>query len=198
MSMLGVHKMLLSDKFSVALHICRRAWHYTIKVKLEHPMLLDTDLANDFLYKYQMLMVYLNDGEIPSGMEGFASIRPEIYDCLDELNESMSQIVGADFIHNLRGAIYGEFVYLKKYKGCYAFKHIESEKYYQAFALTTPLEEILREFVVIKTALVPFSGYLVCDGLLVSGNVALGKGLIAEVKKGYHQAKKAGLLGKIV
>lgn len=161
-------------------------------------MLLDTELADDFLYRYKMLMVYLNNGEIPEGMEGFAAIRSEIYDCLDVLNEDMSEVVGSDFLSGLRGAAYGDFIYLKKYKDGYVFKHIESGVYYQTVALTTPLEEMMEEFIVVNTAIIPFNGLFVCDGLITSGNVALGKGLMKEVREGYQQAKKAGSLRKIV
>ena len=160
-------------------------------------MLLDTAHADDFLYKYQLLMVYLNDGEIPNGKEGFAAIRPEIYECLDELEESMLEFVGSEFLSNLREAAFGEFVYLKKYKEGYVFKHIETGCYYQTLTLTTPLDEMLDEFIVVNTAIVPFRGSFVCDGLITSSNVALGKGLMKEVREGYHQAKKDGSLRRI-
>ncbi len=157
-------------------------------------MLLDTELSDDFLYKYKMLMVYLNNGEMPCDIEGFAAKRTEIYDCLDEINESMSEAVGSEFLSCLQDAVYGDFIYLKKYKDGYAFKHIESGIYYRAVALTTPLEEFMNEFVVVNTTIIPFNGRFVCDGLITSSNVALGKGIMKEVREGYHQARKVGSL----
>ena len=78
-------------------------------------MLVQRSIADDLLYKYQAVMMYLNGGLLPNGALEFAAIRPEIYNCLDEINDAMSGVVGGDFVNNLRRAVYGKFIYLKNY-----------------------------------------------------------------------------------
>ena len=109
-------------------------------------MLIQRSIADDLLYKYQAVMMYLNGGLLPNGALEFAAIRPEIYNCLDEINDAMSGVVGGDFVNNLRRAVYGKFIYLKNYKDGYAFMHIETGAFYMAFALTTRIEELSKEY----------------------------------------------------
>ena len=160
-------------------------------------MLIERNLADDFLYKYQMVMMYLNDGLLPNGALEFAAIRPEIYNCLNEIDDAMSGVVGADFVANLRRSVYGRFIYLKKYKDGYAFMHIETGAFYVAVALTTRIEELSKEFAVVDTALIPFNGTLVCDGLLAACNVTLGKNYIKEIRDAYWKAKRDNSLVKL-
>ena len=161
-------------------------------------MLIERNIADDFLYKYQAVMMYLNGGLLPDGALEFAVIRPEIYNCLDEINDAMSGVVGGDFVNNLRRAVYGKFIYLKNYKDGYAFMHIETGAFYMAFALTTRIEELSKEFAVVNTALIPFNGILVCDGLLATYDVTLGKNYIKEIRDAYWKAKRSGSLIRFV
>jgi len=153
-------------------------------------VLIDTKLAHEFLYNYQMIMTYLNHGEIPDGKDGFAALRTEIYICLDEIDEAMADVVGAEFISNLKNAVYGDFIYLEKNKNGYVFKHIDSGVFYQALALTTPLEDMIKEFVVIQTALIPFHEYLVCDGLVIATNITLGKTIVKDIREEYCNVER--------
>ena len=72
----------------------------------------------------------------------------------------------------------------------------ESGVYYRVVALTTPLEELLPEFCYIETAIVPFENYLICDGLVFSKNISIGKNMAKEVRNGYWEAKRTGKLVK--
>jgi hypothetical protein len=76
--------------------------------------------------------------------------------------------------------------------------HIETGAFYMAFALTTRIEELSKEFAVVNTALIPFNGILVCDGLLTTYNVTLGKNYIKEIRDAYWKAKRSGSLIRFV
>ena len=160
-------------------------------------MLLRKKLADSFLYKYQIIMVYLNNGEIPSGMHHFAAIRPEIYECIDEINENMVSIVGHSFISSLRKAVFGQFIYLKKYNDGYVFQHVDSGQFYQVLGLTSPIDDLCPEFSIVETALIPYEGTWVCDGLLIAKDASIGPNMSKELRDGYKKAKLDGSLVKI-
>ncbi|GJL72470.1 MAG: hypothetical protein NMNS01_16690 [Nitrosomonas sp.] len=157
-------------------------------------MLIHKELADTFLEKYKNVMAHLNDGILPSGIEEYAALRPEIYKRIEDIDENCRELVGKQFIESLRSAAYSTFVYLKKYRNGYVLQDTESGVYYQAVALTTPLEELLPEFCYIETAVVPFNNYFICDGLVLSKNILIGKNMAKEIRDGYWEAKRAGEL----
>jgi hypothetical protein len=64
--------------------------------------------------------------------------------------------------------------------------------FYQATALTSPLENLVHEYSIIKTTLLPFPNQLVCDGLISGANTLLGRNLVKEIREEYWEAKKSG------
>lgn len=161
-------------------------------------MLIHKELADTFLEKYKNVMTYLNGGILPSEIEEYAALRPEIYKRIEDIDENCRKLVGKQFIESLRFAIRSTFVYLKKYRNGYVLQDTESGVYYQVVALTTPLEELLPEFCYIETAVVSFKNHLICDGLVLSKNILIGKNMAKEIRDGYWEAKRAGELVKSV
>jgi hypothetical protein len=101
-------------------------------------MLLDKIMADDFLTYYKSIMKLLNGGREPDGFKEYAALRPLIYENIDEIAEVVSELVGLDFVSAVKSDIFGKFIYLKKYKKGYILQNIETGKYYQVVALTTP------------------------------------------------------------
>ena len=139
-------------------------------------------------------MTYLNGGALPSGIEEYVALRSEIYERIEDVAKNCRKLVGKQFIESLRSARCRNFVYLKKYRNGYVLQDTESGIYYQIVALTTLLEELLPEFCYIETAIVPFENYLICDGLVLSKNVLIGRNMAKEVRDGYWKAKRTGVL----
>jgi len=72
------------------------------------------------------------------------------------------------------------FVYAKKYKQGYALKYKDNVWYF-AKALTTPIEEMLPDWIVIVTAALPYHDHYVCDGLVADKHVSIGNNMIHEM-----------------
>lgn len=157
-------------------------------------MLIDKDLANIFLDKYKDVMRYINGGNYPTSIEEYAKLRPVVFERIDEVISNYQEVVGPNFINSLKSAILGTFVYLKKYRKGYILQYIETGTYYQVSALNTPLEEITAEYSVIETAIFSLEKKLVCDGLIVSNNMIVGKNMAKEIRDGYWKAKRSGEL----
>ena len=68
----------------------------------------------------------------------------------------------------------------KKYRQGYALKH-EGDVWYFAQALTTGLEEMLPDWTVIATAVLPYCDQYVCDGLILDQHVLIGKNMIHDM-----------------
>lgn len=139
-------------------------------------------------------MAVLNGGCCPDDIQGYASLRPLIFQNIDSLEKEISSVVDQSFISSIKSGVYGKFVYLKKYQKGYILQHIDTNKYYQVAALTTPLEELIGEYCLITTAIIPYANQLVCDGLVLSHGVIIGKNMAKEIRDGYWQAKKSGEL----
>lgn len=152
-------------------------------------MLVDSAVANEFLAIYKGVLALVNDGVLPKDTKEFVECRELLYSDLESFVEYTN--IPEDFKDSLRRAIYGKFIFLKKYKNWYAMKHIETSKYYAVLALTSPIEEMVEDFSVIETALVPYEGHIVCDGLIVNNNMLLGKNISKTCRDGYHQARKS-------
>ena len=92
----------------------------------------------------------------------------------------MGKAYDSQFVEAVRGASYGTFVYAKRYRQGYALKDRQRD-WHCVTALTTPLEELVPDWVLIDTAVLPFHGVSLCDGLVVGRNVFIGKTMIHEM-----------------
>jgi hypothetical protein len=157
-------------------------------------MLVDGKLAEIFLEKYKAIMTYLNDGKCPDSIEEYAFFRSSIYGHMDQIKENMLDIIGQDFYGSIESGIFGQFAFLKRYKQGYILQHLDTGIFYQAWCLTTPLDELIEEYSIIETALIPYSNRIICDGLILGGGVLIGQNMTKELRDAYWAAKRAGEL----
>jgi hypothetical protein len=157
-------------------------------------MLIESKLADEFLGLYKAVLAEINGGKMPQDIDEFGKCREQLYSKQWAIANYTS--VPEDFKNVLGKAIYGQFIFLKKYKSWYAFQCVKTGRYFEVLGLTSPIEEMAEDFCVIETALVPFKGHIVCDGLIVNNNVLLGKNMMANCRNGYLEAKRAGKLIK--
>jgi hypothetical protein len=153
-------------------------------------MLVDGTIANEFLASYKSVLAEVNGGKMPQDINEFAECRKLLYSNSVSIAEYKN--VAEDFKNALSKSIYGQFIFLKKYKSWYAFQYMETAQYFAALGLTTPIETMVEDFSIIETALVPFRGLIVCDGLIVNNNILLGKNMMKNCLDGYLQAKQSG------
>ena len=66
----------------------------------------------------------------------------------------------------------------------------KQNKIYLVKAITTPLEEIIKEFSLIKTAILPFRGQIICDGLFEKHNILIGPNMMKELKEEIKEKRK--------
>jgi len=157
-------------------------------------MVIDKKMADTFLCHYKAIMTLLNNGVEPDGLQAYASLRQLLFDKIDEIEAEILGAVGFEFVSSIKSGVFGKFVYLKKYQNGYILQNIDTGKYYQALGLTTPLEEIVTEYSVIDTAIIPYADTLVCDGLILSQGVSVGKNMATDIRQGYWDAKRSGEL----
>ena len=157
-------------------------------------MLLKPELASEFLSKYKAILTHINSGQPPGDIKEYVAVRSRLYDDSASFSSALKKAEEIDFVEPLKSAVHGEFVYLKKYKNGYVFKKLDSGIFYQATALTSPLENLVHEYSTIRTALLPFPDQFVCDGLFSGTNTLLGKSLAKEIREEYWEAKRSGNL----
>ncbi len=141
--------------------------------------LLEPSLAALFLRQYKRLLADVA-GKPLAGIADFEQARKILYE--NNLNKTypMDSEYEPSFIDAVRNAQYGMFIYAKEYRQGYALKSKDNAWYFVT-ALTTGLEELVPDWVVIDTAVIPFHGQYVCDGLVVDRNVLIGKNMINEM-----------------
>lgn len=152
-------------------------------------MLVAPDLAARFLAAYKELMQALNQGVEPDTLEKYAQLRAQIYDYRDNQPQVYDNALVPEWLNTINNAVFGDFIYLKKYQKGYVFQEMKTGIFYQVKALTTPLEDSLPDYIVVKTALIPFEGHWLCDGLL-NHKALIGKNMAKELRDAYAQAKK--------
>lgn len=157
-------------------------------------MLVDQEIADDFLFRYKQLLYFLNDDVEPEELTDYVQIRNLLYENLESEQQQYKAIVGADFLNSLLLAKLGKFVYQKKYRKGYVLMDVKGSTYYQVLALTTPLEHVVHEYSVIQTAIVLFKDQLLCDGLIQHQGVLIGKNMSKELRDGYWDARRSGEL----
>ena len=138
--------------------------------------LLDSSLANAFLAQYKRLLGDIAAKPMKSRND-YNEARNVLYkDGFNKLYVFDSSYEES-FVLAVRNAIHGTFIYAKKYKEGYALKASDNA-WLCVKALTTPLEEMIPEWVVIDTAVLPYGGVLVCDGLVVNRQTYIGPNMI--------------------
>ena len=141
--------------------------------------LLDPATSKAFIEQYKRLLSEIA-GKRLDGTGAYVEARRALYE--NNLNKThpMDSDYDTSFVEAVRNAQYGLFIYAKKYRQGYALKS-EENVWYFAQALTTPLEEMVPDWIVIVTAILPYPGQYICDGFVVDKNVAIGKNMIHDM-----------------
>ena len=141
--------------------------------------LLEPSLADSFLVQYKQLLSEVA-GRPLSDVADFTKARDTFYESGRNTCHPMHDPYDAPFISAVRGAIHGSFVYAKPYRQGYALKD-EAGTWHCVTALTTPLEDLVPEWVMIRTAVMTFHGFTICDGLVVNHNFFIGKNMTQDM-----------------
>ena len=152
-------------------------------------MLVAPDLAARFLAAYKELMQALNQGVEPESMEQYAKLREAIYFYRNHHPQVYENALVPEWLNTINNAVFGDFIYLKKYQKGYVFQEMQTGIFYQIKGLTTNLEDSLPDFMIVKTALLPFENEWLCDGLLIH-KTELNKEDARTARDAYAQAKK--------
>ncbi len=156
--------------------------------------LLVPPLSRAFLAQYKRLLGDIA-GTPMKTIDDYNEARMVLYE--EGLNKSyvFDSSYEKSFVCAVRGGIYGMFIYAKKYKNGYALKS-SSNEWLCVKALTTPLEEMIPEWVVIDTAVVPYCGFLVCDGLVVNRHTYVGPNMIKSMTQQLKTERKKWSINK--
>ena len=131
--------------------------------------------ARSFLEQYKRLLVEIAGTQL-DGTAEYVEAREALYE--DGLNKThrMNSEYDTSFIDAVRNAEYGMFIYAKKYKHGYALKSTNNI-WFCVKALTTPLDDMVPDWVAVVTAILPYRGSHICDGLVVDKHVSIGKNM---------------------
>jgi hypothetical protein len=141
--------------------------------------LLESAHANAFLRQYKRLLGAIAAKPM-NNTKNLIEARTALYN--DGFNKTFDfdSLYEESFINAVRNATYGMFVYAKKYRNGYALKSCENI-WFCASGLTTPLEEMIPEWCIIDTAVLPYGGFTICDGLIMDRHVSIGPNMVAEM-----------------
>ena len=152
-------------------------------------MLVNQDVAARFLAAYKELMQALNQGVEPENMEQYAKLREAIYFYRNNHPQVYENALVPEWLNTIKNAVFGDFIYLKKYQKGYVLQEMTTGTFYQVKGLTTNLEDSLPDFMIVRTALLPFENEWLCDGLLIHKN-ELSKEDARAARDAYAEAKK--------
>ena len=141
--------------------------------------LLDPFYAKSFLEQYKRLLSEVCGKQL-NGTADYVEAREVLY--ADGFNKThhMAPKYDTSFIEAIRNAEYGMFICGKKYKQGYALKSRDNI-WYCVQALTTPLEEMVPDWIVVVTAILPYHDNYICDGLIIDKHVSIGKNMIHDM-----------------
>jgi hypothetical protein len=150
--------------------------------------LLDSSLASAFLVQYKRLLGDVAAKPLKSSND-YNEARNVLYK--DGLNKLyiFDSSYEESFVLAVRNAVHGMFIYAKKYKQGYPLKASDNA-WLCVKALTTPLEEMIPDWVVINTAVLPYGGFLVCDGLVVDRRTYIGPNMIKSMTQELKTERK--------
>ncbi|MBC7554131.1 MAG: hypothetical protein H7257_09135 [Taibaiella sp.] len=106
---------------------------------------------------------------------------------------------GIEFIGEVSGGMLSEFIVLKQTKKFAVLMELGTNKFYEVINITQSFNEILTNLPVkIKTAIFNFNGKIICDGLIASGNIHIGRGMTSTFLEDYKATIKAGEVIKLI
>ncbi|HMW71903.1 MAG TPA: hypothetical protein PKD17_08795 [Cellvibrionaceae bacterium] len=144
-------------------------------------MLLDSKKADVFLEQYKLALAVANGNKAPTNRREFVQARESLYELPKTKQAALRKKISPAFLACINSALFGHYIYCRKYKNGYIFHSLDDGRFYRAVALTSPIETLFDNYWLTKTALVPFDGQIVCDGLFAGGGL-VGKNRIGELR----------------
>ena len=145
-------------------------------------MLIESNNAQYFLKFYKLILMNFAGKALNNASE-FVHVRNKFYEKKNEINNFFPKDADDDFRNGIKKAFYDNFIYLEKVRNGYLLRNVKQNKIYLVKAITTPLEEIIEEFSLIKTAILPFRGQIIFDGLFEKNNILIGPNMMKEIKR---------------
>jgi len=150
--------------------------------------LIEPERANAFLDQYKRLLCTIAAKPLKA-IKDYSEVRKMLYK--DGFNKAFVFDLSYEesFVNAVRNATYGMFIFAKKYRKGYALKGLDNT-WCCVHALTTPLEELIPEWCVIDTAVLPYCGFLVCDGLISDRRITIGRNMISSMTQELKTERK--------
>ena len=152
-------------------------------------MLIESNDAQYFLKCYKLTLMNFAGKALNNALE-FIPVRNSFYEKKDENNNFLPKDADDDFRNGIKKAFYDDFIYLEKVRNGYLLRNEKKNKIYLVKAITTPLEDIIEDFSFIKTAILPFRGQIICDGLVEKHNILIGPNMMKEIKEEIKEKRK--------
>jgi len=159
-------------------------------------MVLDPVIATHFIEAYKKLLLEIDGGIDPDRhlYEQLIAARQKLSDAQDLLQPALARLhergepIADDVAEAVTGMQAGQWLYLRDTRAHSIFVDPQAELAYGVLGLTQRLKEVTGDSGVwIKTALLPFRGKVICDGL-IANSVWLG----ANYRRSFNE-----LLGQI-
>jgi hypothetical protein len=152
-------------------------------------MLIESNNAQYFLKFYKLTLMNFAGKALNNASE-FVPVRNKFYEKKNEKNNFFPKDADDDFRNGIKKAFYDDFIYLEKVRNGYLLRNEKQNKIYLVKAITTPVEEMIEEFSLIKTAILPFRGQIICDGLFEKHNILIGPNMMKELKEEIKEKRK--------
>lgn len=95
------------------------------------------------------------------------------------------------FIDNIRSGILADFIVLKQTKKFSVLQNADNGKFYHVHNITDSFSEMLNYIpAYIMTAIFNFNGKIICDGLVTSANIRIGKNIERGITEEYNTCKR--------
>ncbi len=156
-------------------------------------MLIAFEDACAFLRGYRSLLSR-QWGTEPGSIEQWVEARTALFENEGRWHELAESPEEKEVAQALDQRLCGRFIYHKTYKDHSALFHAETNRFYAVLCLTTDFPELLGEYTLIETCIVPFRGNIACDGLLVGGRIYFGSNMTRNFRDEYWQARRSGQL----
>ena len=107
-------------------------------------------------------------------------------------NKHLLDKKAVEFIREISRGLLSDFIVLKQKKEFAVLMELGTNNFYEIINITDSFDEMLPELPVkVKTAIFNFNGKIICDGLIVGGNVLIGPGMTSTFLLDYKEAIKA-------
>lgn len=112
----------------------------------------------------------------------------------DYLKEAGKDVAHRDLLESWRAAVFGKFTVVKQLRAGAIFQG-EDGKHYQVLGPSNSVESALPGMpLLVDTALLPFRGRIVYDGVMRTWPVVFGRGMRKRVNDEYQRARRQGLV----